>query len=71
MDEKKTMKPKGEINKPQLMNIFNGIFFFLVPWCWIVHCKLMVMANIWCCAFVSYVQAMNDQSFCLGVFYDL
>jgi hypothetical protein len=28
MDEKRMMKPEGEINKKvQLMNIFNGIFF--------------------------------------------
>jgi len=25
----------------------------------------MVMANIWCCACLSYVQATNNQSFCL------
>lgn len=30
----------------------------------------MVMANIWCCACVSCVQATNDQSFCFGAFDD-
>ncbi len=40
-------------------------YLFLVSWCWIVWCKLMVMANIWCCACLNYVQATNNQSFCL------
>jgi hypothetical protein len=65
------VRKKIQQESEQFMNIFNEFFLFFVFWCWIVCCKLMVMANISHYFCVSYVQVTNGQGFCFEAFDDL